>query len=67
MLGLVRLLVGLVSLVSLGGLVGVVSGVGGSAALGGGELAVYRAVSIPCLLAVAWLAVVLVGRTRSPR
>jgi hypothetical protein len=36
-----------------------------TAALGGGELAVYRAVSIPCLLAVAWLAVVLVGRMRA--
>jgi hypothetical protein len=35
---------------------------GAVAALGGGELAVYRAVSIPCLLALAWLAVVLVGR-----
>lgn len=34
------------------------------AALGGGELAIYRAVSIPCLLAVAWLALVLVGRMR---
>ncbi len=35
---------------------------GAVAALGGGELAAYRAVSIPCLLAVAWLAVVLVRR-----
>lgn len=35
---------------------------GAVAALGGGELAVYRAVSIPCLLAVAWLAIVLVRR-----
>ncbi|MEA2181532.1 MAG: hypothetical protein QOF69_717 [Solirubrobacteraceae bacterium] len=33
-----------------------------TAALGGGELAVFRAVSIPCLLAVALLAVVLVTR-----
>jgi hypothetical protein len=33
-----------------------------TAAFGGGELAVYRAVSIPCLLAVAWLGVVLVRR-----
>jgi hypothetical protein len=33
-----------------------------TAALGGGELAVYRAVSIPCLLAVAVLAVMVVGR-----
>ncbi len=38
---------------------------GAVAALGGGELAVYRAVSIPCLLAVAWLAVVLVRRMRA--
>jgi hypothetical protein len=35
---------------------------GAVAALGGGELAVFRAVSIPCLLAVAALAVVLVRR-----
>jgi hypothetical protein len=35
---------------------------GAVAALGGGELAVYRAVSIPCLLAGAVLAVVLVRR-----
>lgn len=35
---------------------------GAVAALGGGELAVFRAVSIPCLLAVAWLGVVLVRR-----
>ncbi len=35
---------------------------GAVAALGGGELAVYRAVSIPCLLAVAWLGLVLVRR-----
>jgi len=33
-----------------------------TAALGGGELAVYRAVSIPCLLAVAALAIVVVRR-----
>ncbi len=33
-----------------------------AAALGGGELAIYRAVSIPCLLAVAWLGLVLVRR-----
>jgi len=33
-----------------------------TAALGGGELAVFRAVSIPCLLAVAALGVVLVRR-----
>lgn len=32
------------------------------AALGGGELAVYRAVSIPCLIAVAVLAIMLVRR-----
>jgi hypothetical protein len=36
-----------------------------AAALGGGELAVYRAVSIPCLLAVALLGVVLVRRMRA--
>ena len=35
---------------------------GAVAALGGGELAVYRAVSIPCLAAVALLALVLVRR-----
>jgi hypothetical protein len=35
---------------------------GAAAALGGGELAVFRAVSIPCLVAVAWLGVVLVRR-----
>jgi len=35
---------------------------GVAAALGGGELAVYRAVSIPCLLAVAVFAVILVRR-----
>ena len=35
---------------------------GAVAALGGGELAVYRAVSIPCLLAVALLGLVLVRR-----
>jgi hypothetical protein len=35
---------------------------GATAALGGGELAVFRAVSIPCLVAVAALAVVVVGR-----
>ena len=35
---------------------------GATAALGGGELAVFRAVSIPCLMAVAVLAVVVVGR-----
>ena len=34
------------------------------AALGGGELAVYRAVSIPCLLAVALLGLVIVRRLR---
>ena len=33
-----------------------------AAALGGGELAVYRAVSIPCLLAVALLGLVVVRR-----
>ena len=33
-----------------------------TAALGGGELAIYRAVSIPCLLALAWLGVTLVRR-----
>ena len=33
-----------------------------TAALGGGELAIFRALSIPCLLAVAWLGVVLVRR-----
>jgi hypothetical protein len=33
-----------------------------AAALGGGELAVYRAVSIPCVLAVALLGLVLVRR-----
>jgi len=33
-----------------------------TAALGGGELAVYRAVSIPCLLAVALLGLVIVRR-----
>jgi hypothetical protein len=38
---------------------------GAVAALGGGELAVYRAVSIPCLLAVALLGVVLVRRMRA--
>jgi hypothetical protein len=44
-----------------------------TAALGGGELAVFRAVSIPCLLAVAVLAIVLVarmgerGRSMGPR
>lgn len=36
-----------------------------TAALGGGELAVYRAVSIPCLLAVALLSLVIVGRMRA--
>jgi hypothetical protein len=35
---------------------------GATAALGGGELAVYRAVSIPCVLAVAVLGVTLVRR-----
>jgi hypothetical protein len=35
---------------------------GAAAALGGGELAIYRAVSIPCLLALAWLGVVLTRR-----
>jgi hypothetical protein len=35
---------------------------GVAALLGGGELAIFRAVSIPCLVAGAWLAVVLVGR-----
>jgi hypothetical protein len=35
---------------------------GVTAALGGGELAVYRAVSVPCLLAVAVFAVLLVRR-----
>jgi hypothetical protein len=35
---------------------------GATALLGGGELAVYRAISIPCLVAGAWLAVVLVRR-----
>jgi hypothetical protein len=35
---------------------------GAVAALGGGELAVYRAVSIPCLVAVALLGLVLVCR-----
>jgi len=35
---------------------------GVTAALGGGELAVYRAVSVPCLLAGAMLGVVLVRR-----
>ena len=35
---------------------------GATAALGGGELAVYRAVSIPCMLAVAVFAVILVRR-----
>ncbi len=35
---------------------------GVTALLGGGELAVYRAISIPCLIAGAWLAVVLVRR-----
>jgi hypothetical protein len=35
---------------------------GAAVALGGGELAVFRAVSIPCLLAVALLAIVLVMR-----
>ena len=35
---------------------------GATAALGGGELAVFRAVSIPCLVAGAWLAVVLARR-----
>jgi hypothetical protein len=35
---------------------------GAVAALGGGELAVYRAVSIPCLVAVALLGLVLVHR-----
>ncbi|MEA2156933.1 MAG: hypothetical protein QOE11_3073, partial [Solirubrobacteraceae bacterium] len=35
---------------------------GAVAALGGGELAVYRAVSIPCLLAVATLGIVLARR-----
>ncbi len=35
---------------------------GGVAALGGGELAVYRAVSIPCVLALAVLGVVLTRR-----
>ncbi len=35
---------------------------GATAALGGGELAVYRAVSIPCLLAAAVFAVFLVRR-----
>lgn len=44
-----------------------------TAALGGGELAVYRAVSIPCLLAVAALGIALVrrmgarGRTNAAR
>ena len=33
-----------------------------TSALGGGELAVYRAVSLPCLLAVAIFALVLAGR-----
>ena len=33
-----------------------------ASALGGGELAVFRAVSIPCLVAVAILALVLAGR-----
>ena len=33
-----------------------------AAALGGGELAVYRAVSIPCLLAVALLGLIIVRR-----
>jgi hypothetical protein len=36
-----------------------------TAALGGGELAVYRAVSIPCIFAVAVLAVALVRRMRA--
>jgi hypothetical protein len=35
---------------------------GATAALGGGELAVYRALAIPCLVAVALLALVLVRR-----
>ncbi len=35
---------------------------GVTAALGGGELAVYRAVSIPCMVAVAIFAVILVHR-----
>jgi hypothetical protein len=35
---------------------------GVTALLGGGELAIYRAVSIPCLLAVAWLALAIVRR-----
>ena len=38
---------------------------GAVAWLGGGELAVYRAVSIPCLIAGAYLAVLLVRRMRS--
>jgi len=38
---------------------------GATALLGGGELAVFRAVSIPCLVAGAWLAVVLVRRMRA--
>lgn len=57
----------------MGGFLGMLPAYGGSlvlrapfaratAVLGGGELAVYRAVSIPCLVAVAWLAVVLVRR-----
>ncbi len=35
---------------------------GGAAALGGGELAIYRAVSIPCLVALAALGIALVRR-----
>jgi len=35
-----------------------------TAALGGGELAIFRALAIPCLLIVAWLGVVLVRRMR---
>lgn len=35
-----------------------------AALLGGGDLAIFRAVSIPCLVAAAWLAVALVGRMR---
>ena len=35
-----------------------------TALLGGGETAVWRALAIPCLLVVAWLAVVLVRRMR---
>ena len=35
-----------------------------TALLGGGELAIWRALAIPCLLVVAWLAVALVRRMR---